>query len=273
MAARTNDKPPRSRAALTRRRTCLALPMALSLAALGLPAQAAAPDIRSLGVFSLLGETLQLVFAGEATDSRLDRNLRESLNTKDVGFDQAALRAVRQVMGTQYPRARLQLFRATQPLAPAEQRALADGATRAELPAWIVNTIQSGQLSHLLIITRHRGDASFPVSDGFSIGRGGVEGIGYYLDNSTELKNLSTGKPSIGFLGSYAMVRVQLLDAQSGDVLGSQDVRVGQIHAGRNDEEVANIWNALSPAEKVEVLRTLVEKNVARVLPAVLGKG
>ncbi len=52
-----------------------------------------------------------------------------------------------------------------------------------------------------------------------------------------------------------------------------QDVRVGEIHAGRSDTEAANIWTALSPREKVDVLRRLVEQNVARVLPAVLGKG
>ncbi len=260
--------------ALASRRHCLALPLGLfALSGLSaLPALAAPVAIRSLGVFALLGESLQIVFAGEVTDSRLDRNLRESLPTKDVGLDQAALRAVRAVMGREQPRARLQMYRSTTPLQPAEQRALADGATRAELPAWIVNTIQSADLSHLLLITRHRGDASFPVRDGFSIGRGAVEGIGYYLDNSTELKNVNTGKPSLGFLGAYAMLRLQLVDALSGDIVGSQDVRVGQIYGGRNDTEVANIWNALDPREKVEVLRKLVEDNVTRVLPAVLGR-
>ena len=265
----------RSSTAGTRRRHVLTLPLGLvALGTLGaLPALAAPVSIRKLGVFALLGETLQLVFAGDVTDSRLDRNMRESLPTKDVGFDQAALRAVQQVMEREQPRAQLQLYRSTTPLAPAEQRALADGATRAELPAWIVETIGSGKLSHLLLITRHRGDASFPVHEGYSVGRGAVEGVGYYLDNSTEIKNLDTGKPSLGFLGAFAMLRIQLVDAISGDIVGSQDVRVGQMFAGRNDTEAANIWNALNPREKVEVLRKLVEDNVARVMPAVLGRG
>ena len=259
------------------RRSCLALPLAL----LALPhatawAQASAPapaPVRTLGVFALLGESLQLVFPADVTDTRLDRNLRETLPVKDIGFDQAALRAVSAVAGRQLPAARLQMFRATQELGPAEQRAVADGATRAELPDWIVKTIQSANLSHLLLITRHRGEASFPLLNGFSIGRGSVEGVGYYVDNSTEMKNLSTGKASTGFLGAFVMLRLQLMDAQSGQILGSQDVRVGEIHSGRNDTEAANIWTALSPREKVEVLRRLVEQNVARVLPAVLGKG
>ena len=261
------------------RRSWLALPLALmalphatAWAQASGPAPAPAP-VLALGVFALLGESLQLVFPADVTDTRLDRNLRETLPIKDIGFDEAALRAVSAVAGRQRPAARLQMFRATRTIEPAEQRAVADGATRAELPDWIVKTIQSANLSHLLLITRHRGEASFPLLNGFSIGRGKVEGIGYCVDNSTEIKNFSTGKASTGFLGAFVMLRLQLMDAQSGQILGSQDVRVGEIHAGRNDTETANIWNALSPREKVDVLRRLVEQNVARVLPAVLGKG
>ena len=85
------------------RRSCLALPLVL----LALPhatawAQASAPaPVRTLGVFALLGESLQLVFPADVTDTRLDRNLRESLPIKDIGFDQAALRAVSAVAGRQ----------------------------------------------------------------------------------------------------------------------------------------------------------------------------
>ena len=268
------------------RRALLTLPLAVALALARPSVQAQTPaatappaapavalSIRTLGVFALLGESLQLVFPADVTDTRLDRNLRETLPVKDIGFDQAALRAVREVMGRLQPAATLQMYRATTPLTPAEQRDLADGATRAELPDWIVKTIQSAGLSHLLLITRHRGEASFPLLNGFSIGRGNVEGVGYYVDSTTEMKNLITGRPSTGFLGAYVMLRLLLVDARSGDVVGSQDVRIGEVHAGRNDTEAANIWNALDPREKVEVLRRMVEQSVTRVMPAVLSRG
>ena len=244
--------------------------MLFAASVLGMANATAQPSIQNLGVFSMLGDGLQLVFPADATDTRLDRNLRESLPTKDIGFDQAALRAVRDVLSRQQPQARMQMFRSNTTVEPSAQRALAEGASKAELPAWIVSTISSAKLSHLLIITRHRGDASFPVTNGFSVGRGTVEGIGYYLDKSTEIKNLDTGRPSLGFLGAFVMLRLQLMDARTGEMLGSQDVRVGQLHAGRNDKEAANIWDALDPREKVEVLRQMVQDNVGRVMPAVL---
>ena len=250
------------------RRAVLAVPL-LGLA--GLPAQAAPLSIRKLGVFSLLGDGLQLVFSAPVTDTRLDRNLRESLPTREIGFDQAALRAVTAVMSARQPGAQLQMFRATTPLPLADQRAVADGAARAELPAWVIEAINRNGLSHILLLTRNRGDARFPVAEGFTVGRGTVEGIGYYLDNTTELKNASTGLPSSGFLGAFMMVRVQLMDVASGDIVGSETIRVGQIFAGRKDIEAENIWNALDPQEKVEVLRRMVQTNVERVLPVVLG--
>ncbi len=228
------------------------------------------PSIKTLGVFSLLGDGLQLVFPTDVTDTRLDRNQRESLPTKDIGFDQAALRAVQETLARQQPQASMQMFRSNTVMEPSAQRALAEGATKAELPAWIVGTIQSAKLSHILLITRNRGEANFPLLNGHSIGRGTVEGIGYYVDRGTEIKNLDTGLTSLGFLGAYAMLRLQLMDANTGDMLASQDVRVGQMYAGRNDKEIGNIWDTLGPREKVEVLRKMVQDNVARVMPAVL---
>ncbi len=251
----------------------LGLPLLLAASSTLVAAPALAqtpPSIKTLGVFSLLGDGLQLVYPADATDTRLDRNQRESLPTKDIGFDQAALRAVRESLARQQPQASMQMFRSNTMMEPSAQRALAEGAAKAELPAWIVGTIQSAKLSHILLITRSRGDASFPLLNGHSIGRGTVEGIGYYVDTGTEIRNLDTGLPSLGFLGAYAMLRLQLLDANTGNLLASEDVRVGQIHAGRNDKEIANIWDTLGPREKVEVLRKMVQDNVARVMPAVL---
>ena len=232
------------------RRTFTAALLVFTAALAVMSSAKAQPSIQTLGVFSVLGDGLQLVYPADATDTRLDRNLRESLPTKDIGFDQAALRAVRDTMSRVQPQAKMQMFRSNTSMEPSAQRALAEGASKAELPAWIVSTIDSAKLSHLLLITRHRGDASFPVHEGFTIGRGMVEGIGYYLDKSTEIKNMNTGRASLGFLGAFVMLRLQLLDAKTGELLGSQDVRVGQMHAGRNDKEVANIWDALDPREK-----------------------
>jgi hypothetical protein len=262
--------------AATRRRllqTALAAAALVATAAPVRSATAAPAGMDRLGVFSLLGDGLQLTKAGPITDTRLDRNVRESLPTKDVGFDQAALRAINKSLPALAPRTALHMFRATQPMTLEEQRAVSDGATRAQLPAWIADTINRQRLTHVLLLTRHRGDAQFPVTDGFTVGRGTVDGIGYYLDSDTDIKNRATGLPSQGFLGAYVMLRLQLLEVASGNVIGSETVRAGQLYAGMRDAEAANVWNALEPVEKVTVLRDMVQSNVERVLPALLRGG
>lgn len=236
------------------------------------PAAAQRQGIRKLGVFSLLGDGLQIAVPGAMTDTRLDRTLRETLPTREIGFDQQALRAVTEVMARDRPQAQMQMFRATTPLAMAEQRLVADGAARAELPAWIIEAINNSRLSHVLLLTRARGEAAFRVEDGFSVGRGVIEGIGFYLDSDTELKNRETGRPSQGFLGAYAYLRVQLMEVASANIVGSHDIRASEVHAGRSDTEAENVWNALTPTEKVDVLREMVRSNVQRVMPSVLAR-
>ena len=45
------------------------------------------------------------------------------------------------------------------PMTLPEQRAVSEGAARAELPAWVIEAINKNGLTHILLITRNRGDA------------------------------------------------------------------------------------------------------------------
>ena len=257
------------------RRACLAV-LAGVLTASALPAlaqTAAAPAkaaITRVGVFSLLGDAVEVTQPGDVSDTRIERKSRESLVVSGSGFDQAALRGAAAAFSAQRPQARLFNFRATQVLSTADQRALADGARRAELPGWMVGAIAPNQLSHLLIITRTRGDSAFPVLEGYTIGRVGVEGIGFYLDNSTDMVNIQTGLSSRGFLGPHTLVRLQLMDAISGDIVAQEDLREYRTISGRRDEDLNNPWNSLAPDEKVTVLRDMLQQGVQRVLTQML---
>ena len=76
--------------------------------------------------------------------------------------------------------------------------------------------------------------------------------------------------PSQGFLGAYTMIHVQLMEAASSNLVGNQDIRAGRAYAGLGDVEPGNVWNALTPTEKVDALRETVREIVARVLPQVM---
>jgi hypothetical protein len=258
---------------VTNRRRFSAFTAAAWLALVAAPTWAQTPtqaQSKALGVFSLLGENLQVVGAAEVSDTRLDKSLRETLPTKGVGFDQAALRAVQDGMARLQPATKLSMFRATAPITLSEQRQLAQGAERAELPAWIVKAIETEKLTHILLITSQRGDAAFPVSEGHSIGRGTVEGVGLYLDRLYEIRNMKTGSTSAGFIAPFATLRLQLMDTNTGEIVKRYDIRDGYIVGASLTDTGSDPWNYIGPTEKVDRLRQLVQDSVARVLPQVL---
>jgi len=91
------------------------------------------------------------------------------------------------------------MYRATAPISIEEQRKVVEGAQRSELPGWVANAINADKLTHVLLITSGRGQASFPVAEGFTLGTGNLEGVGLYIDCTNQIINRSTGVLSNGF--------------------------------------------------------------------------
>lgn len=254
-----------------KRRTLLAAAAAFgSCLSAGAQAQAA---IRALGVFSVLGDSVQAIWPDEKPGaSRLEARGNESLNFKGIGFDLIALRTARQVLEGALPSARLVLFKSPVDMTPAEQRALADGAARAELPGWMVKTLEENKLSHLLIITRHRGAINANTGDNIDIGRGAVEGIGFYMDTLYTMQNTTTGALSTGLLAPYSQIRFTLMDAVTGDILNAYEVRESYAYASPDVKVAADPWSFMTASDKVKVLRELVEVGVKRGVGQVLKK-
>jgi hypothetical protein len=229
--------------------------------------------IKTLGVFSVLGDSVQTAWPEDKPGAtRVEARGAESLDFKGIGFDTIALRASRAVLQRALPAAQLALFKAPTELSPAEQRALADGAARAELPAWMVKTLEENRLTHLLIITRHRGAINVSTGNQIDVGRGNVDGIGFYMDTLYKVHNTATGALSNGLLAPYTQIRFTLMDAASGDVLQTYEVRESFLYGSREQKPSAEPWTFMPAEEKVSVLRQMVEAGVQRGVQEVLKK-
>lgn len=229
------------------------------------PPLLAQATLASVGVFSLLGDSVQVRSANDApTDTRIERSSSESMDFKGIGFDLIALRSARTALQRSHPAARMVAFAGPTPLTVAEQRAVADGALKAELPGWMVKTAEDNRLSHLLILTRTRGAMDARTGDQVAIGRGTVEGIGFYMDTLYTMRNIETGALSTGLLAPYIQIRLTLMDAQSGDIVSTYDVRESFAFASKETQVKADPWSFMSPSEKILTLREMVEKGVAR---------
>jgi hypothetical protein len=227
--------------------------------------------MQAVGVFSMLGDTVQVNVSVDApSDTRLANKARESVEFKNIGFDIIATKVARQVLEKERPKTEVNSFRSTALLEPKAQRELAEGAGRGELPDWMVRTIVDKKLTHALIITRNRGDADIHTDDGNSIGRGTVEGIGFYIDKLYRIRNVKTGAISDGLIAPYIQLRLTLLDTQTAQVVASYDVRDGRAF-GPSEERAGNDpWAFMTATEKISSLRQLVEEGMTRGMSELL---
>lgn len=245
--------------------------LAAMLLALVAMAASAQPQIGTIGVFSLLGDGVQVTSNDDQPrDSRIERMSRETLNFRNVGFDLIALRVAREALVRQYPAARVSMYRSPDAISVEDQRSLARSAAKAELPGWMVKTIEQARLTHLLIITGSRGSLDARTGDGVTIGRGAVDGIGFYIDTLYTIRNSSTGALSTGLLAPHVQIKVQLMDAASGEMVGEYDVRDAYTYGSPEVQVRADPWTFMPFEEKIRVLREMVEKGISRAMTELL---
>lgn len=255
----------------------------LLLAGLGLPwvlpAQAQAPaaarplKIGALGVYAMLGDLVGVTVAERPTDTLIKRAAQESVEVRGASFDSVALRTTRDAAAKLLPGARLQFYRSNAPLTPAEQRKVAEDARSGGLPAWIVQTIEQHKLTHVLLLTRANAAANARSDQPgeATVGRADVNGLGFYVDPVTSVRNVNTGVVSEGALTPHVVVQLTLLDVSTAEVVRSQTINDQWLHAPTRNTASPDPWLQMDDRDKVETLRAALERNLQRVLPALLG--
>lgn len=248
---------------MLRRGLCAALPLWFALASAPLQAAPALGEIRHLGVFSLVGDRIEIALNNAApSDTRLERVQRDSRDLKGLDLDLIAAREAGQIVRVKQPGARVTMLRAPELLSTAQQREIAAGARDGGLPAWMVRSINERQFSHVLVITRARSAVSARTADLITIGRGQVEGVGFYIDTLYAVRNEQTGAVSNGLIAPFAHLHLQLLDAASGELVWSGDADESYAHAAETAQVQADPWTFMDAAEKIRVLRKLVSDGV-----------
>jgi hypothetical protein len=89
-------------------------------------------------------------------------------------------------------------------------------------------------------------------------------GIGYYIDTLYESRNLETGAMSAGALAPYVHVRLTLMDALSGAVLRTYEIREGELVGDLQGRGSSDPWSFLTGEQKVAALRRQAEISLER---------
>lgn len=212
-------------------------------------------------VLSVIGDRMNLVYARMQTGTRTNPNLTEPLMMKEDVLDRLALNAVLNAsvpgkpevmpLALRDPR----FYQAQERLFASDGKPLLDGLLKA---------LEAQKITHVLLLTRMRGEATFKVSDGH-IGIGNVEGLGFYIDRGTMVQSGETGKVDRGYLAPFAYYKLMLFEVTSSAVVAEARVAASTTYPVASSGET-DPWVVVSPQQKVDDLEKLLNQNMGGAL-------
>lgn len=224
------------------------------------------------GVLSLIGDKLSIVVAKAQTGTRIDANSRDSVDLDSAVFDESAVRAVAIAVRKIDPKAELAAINTRSALLFEKQRLLFEqSGDKILIPDAIRGALKAQNATHLFLVTKRRDEATATFSSGTTDGKGRLEGLGFYLDGSIFTSVTETGASGRGFIAPFAYFDVALIDVASSTVIKKEKVTVSKpVSAGAAEKDIGNPWAALSSVEKVRLVDSLVQKEIARVVPELM---
>jgi hypothetical protein len=230
--------------------------------------RAQAQQHRRYVVLSLIGDRLTIVGAQTTVGSNLDRNLRSDIADAQGAFDRFALGAASEAISRAEPGSTVSMLNLPGSRLYDEPERLFQRDAVA-LPGAAVDAIEQRGATHLVLITKHAGEARFFLSEQ-SIGIGKLKGVGYYVDPETRLKDVNSGRASGGFLGPFVYVRLSLVDVSTGAVVREELIRATQVLPTYTNPSAATPWEVLSGEQKVERLKGMIEAEIRKGMAALL---
>jgi hypothetical protein len=235
-----------------------------------LPARAADEAKPSYAVLSIIGDKMTLVWLQRGVGSNIDQNGRREVPMKDAALDNMALLAADDVFRRLKPAAKVALMTSRDADVLAQQERGLDGpADAAQLLAPIKEMLQKTQATRLILISKARAEARFPLNDGL-VGTGKVAGLGFYLDAQKRIQLVDSGASDTGFIGPHAYFWLSVIDPQSMTVLRRKQVTESMLVATAESKDALGPWEAMTPKQKLDAMERLIRKGIDRALPDLL---
>lgn len=228
----------------------------------------AAEAERRYAVLSLIGDSLTLVTHRPAVGTRVDPNIRDTVALSDTVFDDTVLLASDRVLRSAAPRSTSTLLATSGPAAYAESRGWIKEQKFAA-PKWLAEALKAERATHLLLVTKYRAEARFQFV-GKMEGVGWLEGLGYYIDRLMTTLRADTGAQGVGYLAPYAYFGIALIDLSSSTLVKEHRATATRPISAADSKEGFTPWDVLSNAEKVDVLKQLIDAEIERSLPALV---
>ncbi len=224
-------------------------------------------------VLALIGDQLTIVTAHKHTGNSVDRNQYESFATNSSVFDAAALRAADGAIRKTQPQATVTMMLAKEPALYAlkDQWLAADAVDPIALIAQLKGKLGADPDTHIIVVLPYRAEPQLATLQGH-IGTGKVTGLGFYVNNFQKTcKGWGSAECDPGFLAPFANFRMVMVDTNGALVESEEFAAVGSMRTAAAASDL-KAWHALSDAQKANLLQSLLQREIARLVPDLLAK-
>jgi hypothetical protein len=229
---------------------------------------------RSYAVLSVVGDEISGAGYSGATGSRLrevhnQKQIKITIETSEL--DDAAVMAISPIIRKYQPSAKIQLLSTDEAsLYQLQNRIFEADKDSQKGRDYLKSILAPRQVSHLIIVTKHRSDAMLKLKD-MTFGHGKIEGLGFYVDQGINTVNTETLQSGNGILASYAYLKIRLVDAHTLKVI-KEVVRTESAVHGNDSAKAVGIsaWYALTGAEKIAALKNLLHSAMHYAIPELL---
>jgi len=222
----------------------------------------------SYAVLSLIGDEMLIVGAAQVTGQRIDRNSRTYVPLDDPVIDKTVLLAAKEALERSTGAEPVLLFGRDRRLYAMQQRLMSEGQGMAGLLEYIRPLLKDSGARYLVLFTKARREAKMQVYEQ-ALGNGMAEGVGFYVDPSTEIIIRDQQQNATGFVSAYAFFDVALVDLSKGVIIGEQRVAANRTTAAPNTI-ATEVWSGISGAEKMRMLQGILREEVARAVPILI---
>ncbi|GGC68629.1 hypothetical protein [Undibacterium terreum] len=219
---------------------------------------------RHYAVLSLVGDNVTVVFDRGATGTNLNANAIEKIGIPDAELDSAALLAVDNLVAQLQPSAKKELLISNDAGLYRLQGNLFRSSSDADVVLEGLKFALKSKpaATHLILITKHRGDARLKLED-ISLGHGKLEGLGFYVDSRASVVRTDTGESGLGLISPYAYMTVRLIDLSTWTVIKERTSDNSTSFANIGEAgQTLNAWSALTPEQKTSALKRLIQSTV-----------
>lgn len=233
-------------------------------------AQANGGDVqyKKIAILSLIGDVMTIDTYRQRVGTSVDSNRQQIVPLPTPVFDHTALVAAEEALTKLLPTASVAtLMVPTSGSDSDPARLLTDDKVLASSST--IAALRENGFTQLLAIAKFRAPARLQLFRQV-VGNGHLRGLGFYVDNILQTKIVDSGEVGRGFIAPYVYIRLVLLDLKSLASLGDERITVSEVRSAASNSTGSDSWGAITPAEKVSMLQTLIQEGIAETVPRLL---